>query len=262
MHEHFLQSRGIAYRINEFKTGRKTLLFIHGLSGSLSAWYPYEKLFEQDCNVITLDLRGHGLSVRPPRSGYRMSEFVEDIRALLEHLRAEHCTVVSHSFGTLIAMEFSHAHPTVVERNIFLAPAYGVRHFKITQFLSNLTAMLAFVPLRVRRYARTDYMRFYPTPDYSIRRIGTDILNMGLRSYLYGMRVIFEKEYDPAWLSLKSPVLLVHGSADGIIPVSHARELAHKLPGAQLTELPGANHILVLNNVGEVARLIRGFLGQ
>ena len=45
-------------------------------------WYPFEALFEKDYNVVTFDLRGHGLSVRPPRAGYAMEEFVEDMRAL------------------------------------------------------------------------------------------------------------------------------------------------------------------------------------
>jgi pimeloyl-ACP methyl ester carboxylesterase len=260
--DRYFPGRGIAYRVNELRADRQTLLFVHGLSGSLSAWEPYEKLLEHDCNVITLDLRGHGLSVHPGRSGYRMQEFVEDIRVLLEHLQVAHCSIVSHSFGTLVAMEFTRAHPTMVERNVLLSPAYGVRHFKITRLLSNLAAALAMAPLRMRGYNRTDYARFYPTPDYSLARIGTDILNMGVRSYLYAMRIIFEKNYDPDWLSLSVPTLIVHGSLDTIIPAGHARELGLRLPGSRLAEINGANHILVLNNVDEVTRLIREFLGQ
>ena len=92
-----------------------------------------------------------------------MQEFVEDIHALLEELRVERCSIVSHSFGTLIAMEYTRAYPALVEHNIFLAPAYGVHHFKITKLLANLGAALAMAPLRVRAYGRTDYTRFYPT---------------------------------------------------------------------------------------------------
>ena len=260
MQEYFLQSRGIAYRTNSFLPGRKTILFVHGLSGSLSAWYSYEKIFESKYNIITFDLRGHGRSVRPNRRGYAMREFVEDIRALLEYLKVEHCSIVSHSFGTLIAMEFTRAFPAVVERNIFLAPAYGVQHFKISKLLANLGAALAMAPLRVRAYARTDYARFYPTPDYSVARIGTDILNMGLRSYLRSLRVVFEQNYNPYWPKLARPSLLVHGGQDSIVPIAHARELAGVLTNSTLVELSRANHILVLNNVKEVATEIEKFV--
>jgi len=260
--EYFFKSRGIAYRTNSFLQERKTILFVHGLSGSLSAWYPYEKIFEEKYNLITFDLRGHGRSVRPNRRGHDMREFVEDIRALLEYLKVEHCSIVSHSFGTLIAMEFTRAYPQTVECNIFLAPAYGVHHFKISKLLAGFGAALAMVPLRVRAYGRTDYARFFPTPDYSVARIGTDIANMGLRSYLQGLRVVFDRDYSTGWAALTAPALVVHGADDSIIPVEHARELAKILKNSKLIELPGANHILVLNNIKEVAAEIEKFVGQ
>ena len=260
MQEYFLKSRGIAYRTNSFLPERKTILFVHGLSGSLSAWYPYENIFEEKYNLITFDLRGHGRSVRPGQRGYAMREFVEDIRALLEYLKVEHCSIISHSFGTLIAMEYTRTYPQTVERNVFLAPAYGVHHFKITKFLANLGAALAMTPLRVRSYGRTDYTRFYPTPDYSVARIGTDILNMGLRSYLRSLRVVFGQNYNPHWLELTCPSLVIHGKQDLIVPVEHAQELAKILKNSALIELPGANHILVLNNIKEVAAEIEKFV--
>ncbi len=191
-----------------------------------------------------------------------MQEFVEDIHALLEELRVERCSIVSHSFGTLIAMEYTRAYPALVEHNIFLAPAYGVHHFKITKLLANLGAALAMAPLRVRAYGRTDYTRFYPTPDYSVTRIGTDIVNMGLRSYLRSLRVVFEQNYNPHWLELASPSLVVHGADDSIVPVEHARELAKVLKNSKLVELSGANHILVLNNIKEVVAEIEKFVQQ
>jgi len=260
MEEYFFKSCGIAYRANSFLPERNTILFVHGLSGSLSAWYPYEKIFEDKYNLITFDLRGHGRSVRPGQRGYAMREFVEDIRALLEHLKVEHCSIVSHSFGTLIAMEFARAYPQTVERNVFLAPAYGVHHFKITKFLANLGATLAIAPLRVRSYGRTDYARFYPTPDYSVARIGTDILNMGLRSYLRGLRVVFDRDYSTDWAALTAPALVVHGADDSIVPIEHARALVKILKNSALIELSGANHILVLNNVEMVAAEIEKFM--
>ncbi len=255
-----MENRGIAYRTNTFAPERKTLLFVHGLSGSLSAWYPYEKIFENNYNIITFDLRGHGLSVRPSNSGYVMAEFVEDIKTLLKHLHIEHCSIISHSFGTLVAMEFSIAYPEVVAGNIFLAPTYGAQHFKIIKLLANLGAARARVPLRLRSYGRTDYASFLPTPDYSIARIGTDILNMGIRSYLRSMRVVFARDYTANWLALSAPSLLIHGTNDSMIPVANSREFAKLLKSSKLAEINGANHVLVLNNVKEVATEIKKFV--
>lgn len=260
MTEGFLESRGIAYRTNNFRDGRPTLVFVHGLSGACSAWYPFEKIFEEKYNLLTFDLRGHGLSMRPARAGYSMGEFVEDIRALFAHLNIERCAIVSHSFGTLIAMEFARAFPALAERNIFLAPAYGVQHFKISKVLADLGAALAMAPFYSPRGRRTNYARFYPTPDWSVWRIGTDIRSMGIRSYLRGMKIIFAEDYTRDWSEITGPVLIIHGAKDSIVPVKHAHALARALPQATLTVLPDANHILPLNNVGDVSRAIEDFI--
>lgn len=49
---------------------------------------------------------------------------------------------------------------------------------------------------------------------------------------------------DPATIS--SPVLLLHGDADGIVPASHGRWLASHLPAAELRSAPGDGHLSVL----------------
>lgn len=257
-----LPSRGIAYRTNTFVPGRPTLLFIHGLSGSLSAWYPYEQLFEQQYNLITFDLRGHGLSAHPPRSGYRMEEFVEDTRALLAHLGVERATIVSHSLGTLVAMEYIRTHIARVERAIYLAPAYGVSRFFWRKHLAQLGAALARVPLRLRPYGRTAYEHYTPTRDWSPGRILADIAHMGLRSYCLALSVVFERAYESEWPKAAVPTLIVHGGTDSFIPLSYARELAAALPGARLHEIADANHILIMNNIPEVAECIQKFVGQ
>jgi pimeloyl-ACP methyl ester carboxylesterase len=259
MREFFLVGRGIAYRASDVRSERTTLVFVHGLSGSLSAWYPFEALFEKDYNVVTFDLRGHGLSVRPPRAGYAMEEFVEDMRALLQELSVERCVLVSHSFGTLIAMEYSKAHPKIVARNIFIAPAYDVRQFSITTFLVQLCAALAVFPLRLLPYGRTDYAQFRPTSDYSLARISLDILHMGIRSYLLSMRTIFSRNWNEHWKALSMPCLILHGSNDTIVPYTHSEALKRALPDAELFAIKG-NHILVLNNIDEVTERIKKFI--
>jgi pimeloyl-ACP methyl ester carboxylesterase len=191
-----------------------------------------------------------------------MQEFVEDIHALLTHLHIEHCSIISHSFGALIAMEFTRQYSSMVERAIFLAPPYAPRNFRMRHLLANLGVALAFIPARLRAYGRTDYSRFCPTGDWSMDRIGTDIANMGLRSYLRSLTIVFAHDYTSDWITLHMPVLIIHGSNDALVPITDARTLAKALHNATLVELSGANHIFVLNNVEEVASEIEKFMQQ
>src|SRR5690348_17054682 len=105
MNESF-SPRGIYYRTNEFKD-RPTLIFVHGLTGSSSAWFPYEREFEEDYNLLTFDLRGHGRSEKPKHyRDYAISEFVADLEDLIDRLAIKEFNLISHSFGTVIALPF------------------------------------------------------------------------------------------------------------------------------------------------------------
>lgn len=74
------------------------------------------------------------------------------------------------------------------------------------------------------------------------------------------MRVVFARDYTANWLALSAPSLLIHGTNDSMIPVANSREFAKLLKSSKLAEINGANHVLVLNNVKEVATEIKKFV--
>lgn len=264
MQDYFLESRGIAYRSNGVDPAKKTLLFVHGLSGSASAWALYEERFEKDFNVVTFDLRGHALSQRPRRyRDYALEMFVDDIRALLEHLHIAQCTVVAHSFGTIVARDFILHYPACVSGVIFLAAPYRLwdtwhRYTAWSAFVARWIAELS--PLPLPRGKRTDYLNWGYAPDWQLRRIAPEVYRMGVRSYLRCLCRQYA-DRDQGWDKITVPSMLVHGSDDSFVPVSQAHTLKHVLTSSTLEILPGANHMLVLNNVAEVCRIIVDFVG-
>jgi len=108
MEEKYLGTKNrIFYKKNNFNNKRKTLVFVHGLSGSSSAWEPYEKKFESNFNVLTFDLRGHGKSFRPKKiSGYLIEKFSEDLYKLVKYEKINNFILIGHSFGNLIVLDF------------------------------------------------------------------------------------------------------------------------------------------------------------
>src|SRR3989344_7188178 len=126
MKECFFAERGIYYRVNGQLPGRATLLFIHGLSGSSSAWWPYERILENRYNIISPDLRGHGKSQKLLFYGAYTPELIaDDIVKLLEHLEVKHCIIIAHSFGTLLALTALRQAPRIFEAAVFISPTYG-----------------------------------------------------------------------------------------------------------------------------------------
>jgi len=264
MQEYFLNQK-IYYRANKFKPNRPTLVFIHGLSGSSSAWRPYEQKFTTEYNIVTFDLRGHGRSIcRRRYNDYAIKFFADDLYELASALKLPPFILVSHSFGSLVALEFLAKHKNIAKAAIFLAPNFDINQRKLARAIKpllNLSKCLQYLPLPIMRLGRhVDYEYYKNTGDWNLRRMLADILNTGLRIYLYCSHQACQVNYS-AWLNkVNLPALIIHGRRDTIFPLASAEIMAAKIKKAELVILNQANHILVLNNRPEVTAAMENFI--
>ncbi|HRD99487.1 MAG TPA: alpha/beta fold hydrolase, partial [Rubrivivax sp.] len=58
------------------------------------------------------------------------------------------------------------------------------------------------------------------------------------------------------------PVLVACGEADALTPPEHAREMAAAIPAARLEIVPGAGHMLTMEQPERVGRLLRAWLAR
>ena len=100
------------------------LLLIHGVGDSSKAWETVHAKLAQRFTVIAPDLLGHGESDKP-HADYSLPAFANGMRDLLAVLGIDRVTVVGHSFGGGVAMQFAYQYPELVER-IVLVSAGGV----------------------------------------------------------------------------------------------------------------------------------------
>jgi len=249
---------------NDFQENRRTLVFIHGLSGSLSAWLEYEKKFSSDYNVLTYDLRGHGKSMRPTTyDQYTIKLFVHDLTNLLHELKIEKCTLISHSFGTLIALGFLLAHPEVVEATVFLSPALENGESKLAYIeypiIWLLRRIMNLLPMIRHTGIHVNYSKYYGCGDWNIRRISADVPNTGFHSYFNCLDHIYR--YRCGDISkIAIPTMIIHGTHDTYSSYKKSVVASKKIRNCKLVLLQGANHIVVLNNFEEVAEEIEGFV--
>lgn len=264
MNEYLFKDRGISYRKNEFLPNRQTLVWIHGLSGSASAWFPYEKIFS-NYNLLTFDLRGHGMSDRPSRyEDYELRKSADDVNALLEYLHIGKCILVSHSFGTLVALEFASAHKEKVSSIIFLSPISFLRNMSSFRFVKVIVpcvlALCRLMPFQTSKRGRVDYSIFKYTVDWDLNRIFRDVRNTTVHAYLYCFFQTYMRSYDDVWKGISVPTLIIHGTRDSMVPVQHSVRLAEIISSSELVLLKDANHIIVLNNINEISEHIKRFL--
>jgi pimeloyl-ACP methyl ester carboxylesterase len=96
------------------------VLLLHGLGCDHTTWEPVIDSLARRYTVIAPDLLGHGLSAKP-RADYSVGGYANGMRDLLTCLGVDRVTVVGHSFGGGVAMQFAYQFPERTERLILVA---------------------------------------------------------------------------------------------------------------------------------------------
>jgi pimeloyl-ACP methyl ester carboxylesterase len=261
MKDELWEERGIAYRTNVFDDSRKTLVFIHGLTTTCSGWEPFETALENDFNILTYDLRGHGFSKRYRNcADYDLKNLADDLRALLDYLGIHSCSLVSNSIGTLVALLYIHYYPGTVRTNLLLAPIYKQQSLTSPETKSTespLMKLLSLMPFTPHNGKRLDYSRFDYTDDLELRRLLPEIKNLSLRIYLFYLHHMNAFANYAWWSQIRVPTTIMHGTKDRFAPYHLAVELSKTIPNARLVTLEGANHIMIVNNKKEIIAQIR-----
>ena len=255
----------IFYKKNKFSNKRKTLIFVHGVSGSSSAWINFEKKFEKNFNVLTFDLRGHGKSFRPQKfSEYSLNDFSKDLYKLIKHENISNPILIGHSFGNLVILNFLEKHLNLVKSVVFISAEYAPskrweNKIVAASFLLN---PLAIVFNGKKKWGHIDYSDYENTGDWNLRRMHADIKNTGLKSFLYSLQHSYKSSAEKILPKIKIPVLIIHGDKDTIFNISYAREMASKIKNSKIIIFRGANHIIPLNYFKKLSKEIENFIGK
>jgi len=120
-----LEARGVRFHVQRLGAGERVVVFLHGLvMDNLSSWYfTVANPVAVHAEVLLYDLRGHGKTERP-KTGYTVSDHVDDLAALLDALELSDrpLELIGNSFGGILAMAFALRHPDRV-RGIALVDA-------------------------------------------------------------------------------------------------------------------------------------------
>jgi pimeloyl-ACP methyl ester carboxylesterase len=254
------------------------LLLIHGVGANSATWGPVHAKLAQRFTVIAPDLLGHGESDKP-RADYSLAAFANGMRDLLAALGIDHVTVVGHSFGGGVAMQFAYQYPQLVER-IVLVSSGGVG--KDVSFALRLAAL----PMASDALAVLRLPGALPTMRLFGRAVGTvlgstkfgrdaaeavglleDLRERGalsafartLRSVVDG-RGQFVTMLDRSYLMQSIPVQLIWGEEDLVIPVGHARMAHAAMPGSRLEIFEKSGHMPFRDHPDRFVEVVERFV--
>ena len=234
------------------------VLLIHGIGDSAETWLDVIPELAKRHTVIAPDLLGHGDSDKP-RADYSIAAYANAMRDLLAVLDIEQVTVVGHSLGGGVAMQFAYQFPERCER-LCLISTGGVAHevHTLLRFASAPNAdlilpllgspgtrLLGRLTLGALRAIDADLgldsahlMRVFDAlPTASARRAFVRTLRAAVdwRGQVITM-------LDRCYLTQGMPTLLVWGARDAVIPVSHAHKAHGAMPGSRLEVFPETGH--------------------
>ncbi len=124
--DRFAQVNGIRLHYLDYNGGQPALIFLPGLSANAHAFDGVMAAgLSPQFRVISLDLRGRGLSDKPA-SGYSMAEHAADVIALLDALGIERAVVCGHSFGGLLTIYLASHFPARVAKAVIIDAGVGL----------------------------------------------------------------------------------------------------------------------------------------
>jgi pimeloyl-ACP methyl ester carboxylesterase len=252
------------------------LVMIHGIAGSSGTWVPAMPLLAEHFTVIAPDLLGHGESAKP-RGDYSLGAYASGVRDLLGVLGHERATIVGHSLGGGVAMQFAYQFPQMAERLVLVcsgglgkevSPLLRALSLPGTEYL--LPAVLAPQIHGLVAKAGGALGRVGLRADPFLTEVWeawsrlTDV--RAQRAFIHTIRAVIDvagqrvSARDRLYLAHEVPTMIIWGERDAVIPVSHAH-IAHELiPGSRLEVVPDAGHFLPIERPELLDRLLRDFL--
>ncbi len=261
------------------------IIVLHGGPGLDHGYLlPQMRWLATDHAVTFYDQRGSGQSwdteINPDT--INMDRFVQDLDAIRKRLRYQKFTLVGHSWGGLLAMQYAIKHPEHLSALILLNPApatstgfqaffdeYAQRTAELKTDLETIQSSDMFKKgdgPTIAQFYRLVFSKYVENPE-DAKKIA---LAFTPQSALNGFQIseIFMQNYLLKFYDLRAelnqlqiPTLIVHGSSDPI-PIWTAREISDAIPGSEIVVLNHCGHFPYIEQPTEFFNLVKKFLRE
>ena len=236
-----------------FKKGKKKpMVFVHGLGGNFSIWkYVFLYFQSRGHTIISIDLRGHGLSEKPSeKSRYSISNASRDLEKVLEKEGIDKAVFICHCFGAYPVLKLYERNPGIFEKIVLLNS-----HIKPKKEFRIRTASKA-ASLGVRTLGIFHKKKQQGAPNWSDLLPMEDINPVKIAKLLkytslVSLQSFFDEmsNYDGELIAgnIEVPVLIVHGTKDKIVNYKNSKRLHSAVGMSSLVLFEGSNHAPLLN---------------
>ena len=253
------------------------LLLIHGMGGSLENWRAVIEPLARQHTVVAPDLPGHGVSA-PGGGDYSLGAFAAGLRDLLFALGLARATLVGHSLGGGIAMQFAYQFPEITERLVLVSSGgLGPEVSLILRaaalpgadlVISASAALASNVGGTVARGLALVGLR----PKTDVAEIARGYASLADRdrraAFLATLRGVIgtggQRIHggDRHYLAEGMPILIIWGERDPMIPLQHGQNAHEAIPGSRLEVFEGVRHLPQLEAPGHFIAVLERFIAE
>lgn len=243
------------------------LIILHGLFGISDNWITVGRKLSKEFRVIIPDLRNHGRS--PHADAFNYFAMIEDILELYEDIGINTATVIGHSMGGKLAMNFAVQYPDMVDKLVVADISPGKArarqiHFRILKAMQSIdfdccssrqevddliAEEINSRPIRLyilKNLVRSDKGRY-------AWRLNLDAVEKHIDEIMEGL---------PSGSLFNKEALFIRGGKSDYITDDDLSEINRIFPKYQLETIRDAGHWLHADNHGEFTEKLLSFLRQ
>lgn len=229
------------------------ILLSHGYGASARMWDGQITAFQDRYRLIPWDMRGHGESASPTEAAfYSHAHTIEDMCAILDHLKIAQAVIAGHSLGGFMSLAFHVQHTQRVKALILQGCGPGYR---------NPEARAAWNQRVEQRAQRLEELGLAALGGAAEVRVSTQRSAQGLAHAARGILSQADASVIDSLPHIAVPVLILVG--DGDTPfLNGASYMASRIPQAQYMVVPHAGHGANIDQPDVVNNALRDFLAQ
>ncbi len=240
-----------------FDKKKHTIILLHGSGQSHVVWSLTDQyLADEGYNIFTLDLQGHGNS--EGSSLKSIEDMAEWLNKVVKLIGIKDLTLLGHSQGCLVALEYSKRFPENIKNLIFVAGSYQI---PVNKSLIDLAQAGNFESLNLMMKWGYGYSKQFigGNPLQKILNSSREIREVlavdliACNNYKNGINCV---------KNIKCPTFFIFGELDKMIKLDIGKEFSGLINGAKTHIIKDCGHMIILENAFEMREQIAKFLKQ
>lgn len=249
----------------EMQGNGSPLIILHGLGNNSQSWKRQLEGLKEQFTVIAWDAPGYGKSSDPKIEFKEFYQFADVLKRFIENLGYESVSILGHSMGSAIAIDFCYRFPGMVDALIIADATRGAagqskeeNERKLRNRLNNIDTLK---PEEIAKLRAKELLA--PEPKVEIlkeaERIMSQIRPMGYRSVAYSLYNL----NNMSQLSLiKAPTLVICGELDKVTPVSESQIFHDHIPESKFEIIPKTGHLCYQEDPDSFNSIVCNFLSN